>query len=236
MRKLLFLFAFATSVVNYIVAQRFEPKWSGQVVILNIDNDTVAIQPEKATVQIKTTQSAGRLLVGIGNVRQKIIIKGSKSPVQVNPDKPVYLIVKAKENDIDPTTFIQVVKFEETRKERKTELANENWLGNISEGNMTFVPYEADIYGKSSYILTIPPQSGEFGVRILNPNERDEKIPVFHCYGAHDSALSVKNNGTTYSVEQYILDNVAYPVYKTKDGEKYIMRSKNDKYFIPTDE
>lgn len=236
MNRNLLLLVLALLMIPFVYGQQYEPKWAGQVVLLSIENDTVSIPTEKATVQIKTTQSAGRLLVGIGNVRQKIIIKGSKSPVQINPDKPVTLIVKAKDNDVDPTTFIQVIKFEETRKERKTELANENWLGNISEGNMQLVPFEADVYGKSSYIISLPPQKGEFGVRVLNPNDRDERVPVFYCFGAHDSALSVENNGTSYSVETYELNGIAYPVYKTKEGERYIMISKDEKHYIHSEE
>lgn len=67
-------------------AQKLEPKWVGEVCILNVDaeGDTISIPAEKANVQVKTTQSAGRLLVGIGNVRSKVIIKGGKSPVQVH--------------------------------------------------------------------------------------------------------------------------------------------------------
>jgi len=29
------------------------------------------------------------------------------------------------------------------------------------------------------------PQEGEFGVRVLNPNEKDEKIAISYCFGAH---------------------------------------------------
>jgi len=166
-------------------AQSFEPKWAGEVVALQCGNDTVSTPTEKANVQVKTSASAGRLLVGIGNVRSKVTIKGGRSTTQLNPSEPVYLVVKCKDNESDPSTFIQVVKFEEKKKERKAELASQNWLGTVSEGNMTLVPYSADTYGKSSYILRIEPQEGEFGVRVLNPNEKDEKIALFYCFGLH---------------------------------------------------
>jgi hypothetical protein len=51
---------------------------------------------------------------------------------------------------------------------------------------MEYVPYEADTYGKSSYILKVAPIEGEFGVRVLNPNEKDEKVVLFYCFGAHE--------------------------------------------------
>ena len=94
--------------------------------------------------------------------------------------------MKCKDNESDPTSFIQIVKFEEKKKERKAELSSVNWIGNVSEGNMEYVPYEADTYGKSSYILKVAPIEGEFGVRVLNPNEKDEKVVLFYCFGAHE--------------------------------------------------
>lgn len=167
-------------------AQSYEPKWVGEVVVLQCDADTVSMPTEKANVQVKTSASAGRLLVGIGNVRSKVTVKGGRSTTQVDPKRPITLIVKCKDNESDPTSFIQIVKFEEKKKERKAELSSVNWIGNVSEGNMEYVPYEADTYGKSSYILKVAPVEGEFGVRVLNPNEKDEKVVLFYCFGAHE--------------------------------------------------
>ncbi len=188
MKKLTLLFVlFIMFGVATGYSQKFEPKWAGTVSAIKIDGDSIAVPTEKANVKIQTANSAGRLLVGIGNTRQKVVIKGGRSTTQLSPDAPVVLIVKCKDNETDPNSFIQIVKFEEKKKERKSELANVNWLGNVSEGNMEIVPYQAESYGKSSYILTMEPQEGEFGVRILNPNDKDEKITIFHCFGIHAS-------------------------------------------------
>lgn len=214
-------------------AQSFEPRWVGQACILSIDNDTVAVPLEKANVQVKTTQSAGRLLVGIGNIRQKAVIKGNRSRVQVNSKSPITIIVKCNNNEIDPSTFIQVIKFEETRNERKTELGQMNWLDNISEGNMNLIPFSAEQYGKSSYILFLEPQVGEFGLRITNPNNADEKIPIFHCFGSHEnkdvSSLIIQDGKEYYSHK-----NILSPVYKTQEGQRYIFLN-GDKHFLPID-
>ena len=166
-----------------VCGQKFEPKWVGEVVLLNTELDTIVQPTEKSLVKIKTKQSAGQLLVGIGNIRKKVYIEGAASPIQVDPLKPITLVVKCKDNESDPSSFIQIVKFEKGKKDRRSELSNINWLGNTSEGNMQIVPFEADVYGKSSYIISLAPQEGEFGVRILNPNEKDEKVPVFYCFG-----------------------------------------------------
>lgn len=184
MKKSLLLLFFLSFVIM-VHSQQYEPQWVGEVAILKINGDTVSINTEKAIPQVKTTASAGQLLVGIGNVRKKAVFKNKRATTQINPEEPVVLVVKWSDNETDPSNFVQLVKFEETRKERKTELANVNWLGNVSEGNMQFVPYEARRYGNSSYILTFPAVEGEYGVRILNPNERDERAPVFYCFGIH---------------------------------------------------
>ena len=180
-------------------AQKYEPKWIGQVVALSIDNDTISKTLEKASVQVKTKQSAGRLLAGIGPVRQKAYIKGNASPVQFDPTKPIILIVRCKDNETDPSSIIQIVEFERGRKERRTELSMQNWLGNTSEGNMKLIPFEADSYGSHSYIITLPPIYGEFGVRIVNPDNLDEKVPIFNCFGtsSYDSAVAVNQDLNT---------------------------------------
>ena len=173
-------------------AQKHEPKWIGQVVALSIDTDTIAKPIEKAVVQIKTKQSAGRIIAGIGPVREKVYIQGNASPVQFDPTKPVTLIVRCKDNETDPYSIIQIVEFEKGRKERRTELSMQNWLGNTSAGNMKLIPFEADNYGLHSYIITIPPKRGEFGVRIVNPENVDEKIPTFNCFGTSSYGISEK--------------------------------------------
>lgn len=161
--------------------------------------------------------------------------------MQARINEPVTLVVKCKDNETDPKTFIQIIKFEEKRKERKTELAKQNWVGNVSEGNMTLVPFDADTYGKTSYILTMQPQEGEFGVRILNPNVTDEKVPIFNCFGIHTednndkSAIDIKDESaidirTSYFYE---VEGTLNPVYKTEDGRYYIYISKNKVKFLP---
>lgn len=166
-------------------AQSYEPEWVGEVTVVTLAPDTVAAASEKCNVQVKTSASAGRLLVGIGNINKKITIKGGQSPCQVAAGQPVYLVVKCKDNDNDPQSFIQVMKLEEKKKERKANLASVNWVGNVSENNMNFVPFQAKRYGKSSYLLKIEPDAGEYGVRVLNPNERDEKVLMLYCFGVH---------------------------------------------------
>lgn len=236
MRKV-FLFCLLC-MMQIAYAQKYEPKWVGQVVALSIETDTTAKAAEKATVQVKTKQSLGRILVGIGNVREKVYIKGSSSPVQLDPSKPVTLIVKCNDNNTDPHSIIQIVEFEKGKNERRTELAMQNWLGNTSEGNMKLVPFEADIYGKSSYILTLQPRNGEFGVRIVNPNNVDEKVLIFNCFGTASFGKPVSvpepvNTAATKDETSYDYKGILYPVYKKSTGERYIIIGKDEMMYLP---
>lgn len=235
--RTIFLLCVLCTIIS-INAQKFEPKLVGQVVALSIDKDTTTKVTEKASVQIKTKQSAGRLLVGIGPVRKKVYIKGSASPVQFNPAKPIILIVKCTDNKTDPTSIIQIVEFERGKKDRRTELAMENWLGNTSESNMKLIPYEAESYGVSSYIITLPPRKGEFGLRIVNPNNVDEKVPIFNCFGTTSfgtpvSAPIASNAADCKDGTSYEYKNVLYPVYKKASGERYIIIGKETIMYLP---
>ena len=54
-------------------SQKFEPKWAGTVSAIKIDGDSIAVPTEKANVKIKTANSAGRLLVGIGTRVRRLL-------------------------------------------------------------------------------------------------------------------------------------------------------------------
>lgn len=166
-------------------AQQFEPKWDGEVVLLDIASDATAVMTEKSTPQVKTSSSLGRILFGIGNVRCKAVVKGPRAQTQMAPTDSVTLIVRCKDNATDPSTFIQIVKFEEKKKERRAELAKVNWVGDVSEGNAELVPFHGEKYGVSSYMLTFPCAEGEYGVSVSNPDGQDEKTPLFYCFGIH---------------------------------------------------
>ena len=239
--RLFLLFIISVFTLCSTNGQSYEPKWMGQVVVLDTKNDTIVKQTEKANVKVKTKQSAGRLLAGIGSVRQKVHIQGGASTLQLDPNEPITFIVKCKDNESDPYSFIQVVKFEKGRNERRTELAMENWLGNTSEGNMLLVPYEADSYGKSSYILTIQPQEGEFGVRVVNPNVQDERVPIFYCFGtsSYGNPVSVKMGATKTDIKDgtsYEYKGNMYPVYVNKSGKRYINISNKERMYLPDNE
>ncbi len=167
--------------------QQYEPEWLGEVVVLKIDTDTLAMPADKSIPKIKTSYSLGAILFDIGNERRKYVVKGPRATTQLEAcdSCTLSLIVKYKDNDSDPTSFIQLVKFEEKKKDRRAEIAKVNWVGELSEDNMNYVKYQAKRYGSSSYILTFPAKEGEYGVKLRNPDNEDEKVDLFYCFGLH---------------------------------------------------
>lgn len=83
--KKLFIFTVLVMFGLCASAQKFEPEWVGEVNILKIDGDTVVIPTEKSVPQIKTSSSAGRILVGIGNVRSKAVLKMADPRLRYSP-------------------------------------------------------------------------------------------------------------------------------------------------------
>lgn len=105
---------------------------------------------------------------------------------------------------------------------------------------MQRIPYEADLYGKSSYILTMPPVYGEFGVRVLNPNDRDEKAPIFYCFGNTNFGSPVSSKVVSQEMDLPVLDGTYYeynklmsPVYKNSKGQRFIVISKDERVYLP---
>ena len=181
----LFIILLFTFTIQHVNAQQFEPKWTGMACAIEVvEADTVAIPLEKTIAQIKDSYLLNALTDGMANAKSSCTIQGAKSSVQLKPNQPVTLLVRCKDNESDPFSFIQVVKFSSKKKERRAELAKGNFI-KTTQNNMNFIPFEAESYGKSSYILTLPPLEGEYGVRILNPDAVDEKAPVFHCFGVN---------------------------------------------------
>lgn len=50
---------------------------------------------------------------------------------------------------------------------------------------MNYVVYTAKRYGNSSYLLRLEPEEGEYGVRVYSPEQDNDKIVIFQCFGLH---------------------------------------------------
>lgn len=167
-----------------VVSQTYEPEFIGETNLLCIsENDTVAMPLEKRSGKIKSKAGASVYLTGMGAVKTRIHIEGRTSTCVAKLGYRYNLIVKAADNNQDPNSFIQLVKFEVKKKERRCEIGKVSTFGGSSSGTEGQVEYKAKRYGESSYQLFFePPVPGEYGVFMSNPNSRDEKRIIVYCF------------------------------------------------------
>jgi len=150
-----------------------EPNFIGEALLLKADETTMLL--EKQTVQI-TTQSKMVVIV------QNMVLNGCCAGVRTESGK-LQLIVRAVDNNSDPLSIIQVIKFDVKKKKRQSELASVGYAG-AKSGKMKLVNFTGAKFGNSSYLLTIPNiDTGEYGIIVSNPNVRDEKITVVSTFG-----------------------------------------------------
>lgn len=123
-------------------------------------------------------------IVGIGSVKTKINVEGSSSKIKVAQGDDFQIIVKAVDNQSDPMSIINVFQFDVSKSARKAEMASLATFGGQNNNKLKLVEYTAKKYGENSYILTLQnPPTGEFGITVRNPNNKDEKNIIVACFG-----------------------------------------------------
>jgi hypothetical protein len=150
-----------------------EPNFIGEAMLLNADETTTLL--EKQTVQITTKNQ-------MVAVKSHMVLNGCCAGVRVEAGK-LQLIVRAVDNNSDPMSIIQIIRFEKGKKNRKAELASVGY-GGAKSGKLILVNFTGAKFGTSSYLLTIPNIGrGEYGIIVSNPNIKDEKITVVSTFG-----------------------------------------------------
>ena len=187
MKKLLAFMAFSTMFVagkaQAVSSFPYEPEFIGETNLLSIaGTDTVAAPLEKSRGKIKSKAGASLYLIGIGSVKTRIHVDGVTSSCVAKPGCTYRLIVKAADNRQDPNSFIQLIRFEQKKKERRCEIGKINTFKGSSSGIEQLVDYQAKRYGESSYLLSIDPGPGEYGVLQSNPESKDEKALMVYCF------------------------------------------------------
>lgn len=180
---LCFLVAVAYGKAQDTGSATYEPEFIGETNLLCISGtDTLALPLEKKSGKIKSKAAASLYLTGIGSVKTRIHVEGKTSTCIAKPDCEYRLIVKSSNNDQDPNSFIQLVKFEIKKNERRCEIGQVNTFRGSSAGTEQLVDYKAKRYGESSYLLSFEPTPGEYGVFMSNPDSRDEKRIIVYCF------------------------------------------------------
>lgn len=104
------------------------------------------------------------LLAGKPFITSSYTIKNTSSSCILKQAKRYALIVRAENNNINPAELVQIMRLEQKKKERFFNVADLKTDGSSNVGAENILPYQATKYGKSSYILYITPQTGEYAV------------------------------------------------------------------------
>ena len=152
-----------------------EPEFAEETLILMSNSEGELLKRENGT--IKTKAGASLYLTGIGKVKSRLTLAGVRSVNVVSKGaSTTRLIIKAKDNNTDPNSFINIFKFEIKGDERRYQLAEAGTLSKTETNNLSSIEYKAKKYGESSYLIKMEGLTpGEYGIVIGDPNNQNTK-------------------------------------------------------------
>ena len=172
----LIAFICASSFANAQEVTVAEPEFAEETLILISNSQGDLLKRENGTV--KTKAGASLYLTGIGKVKSRLTLAGAKSVNAASKgSSTTRLIIKAKDNNTDPNSFINIFKFDIYKgKERRYQLAEVGTLSKAETNNLSSVDYKAKKYGESSYLIQIENLTpGEYGIVLGDPNNQNTK-------------------------------------------------------------
>ena len=114
--------------------------------------------------------AAGTVSSLAGSSGMDIIFKGGHSSYSVNANgNNVRLLIKGENNETDPMDSYRIVRFKESKKERRIQWIEfeSALIGSDETKKAGYVQFEGHKYGEQSYLLTIPAselEKGEYGI------------------------------------------------------------------------
>ena len=118
--------------------------------------------------------AAGTVSGLAGSSGMDIIFKGGHSSYSVNANgNNVRLLVKGENNETDPMDSYRIVRFKESKKERRIQWIEfeSALIGSDETKKAGYVQFEGHKYGEQSYLLTIPAselEKGEYGIFFMS--------------------------------------------------------------------
>ena len=187
MRKIKLFGLFLVVIVINIkptIAQVSEPEFIGEAYLIKVDSSTVSLDKEIAdfTTGISWSSNSWK--------SHAIEISGNKALTRFSSGELLKFLVRAVDNNSDPLTIISIYKFKEKEKKKKKTRTVE--LGEDNSGTFmksrtkseNLLKFKGKKFGSSSYLIELSDlMPGEYGIIVLNPNNRDEKRTIVSCFG-----------------------------------------------------
>lgn len=193
MRRILMVLSVAIGAVTLILPINAfcqdidvpEPEFVGEVYVFNRENPKQYAQLMKERAVTRTSASVSTYLTGIGRATSKLVLKSAMSDLTIPNTLKYAFIVKAENNNYDPASLIQLIKFDVFPNERRSELSSVATWGTIKQNNKNYVPFSAKKYGESSYLIVADLGVGEYGFIL---SARDDINSVIATVSVFDQA------------------------------------------------
>lgn len=135
-----------------------------------VEETLMVVSPEEG---VRLARENGSLKTKNFAINPKIYLslEGAHSKSRVMGGATTQLIIRASDNERDPSTMIGIFKFDVKAKSRRYEIVRiSGWTGNEQFNNLASLDYDAYRYGESSYYIVLRDmEPGEYGIVIGDP-------------------------------------------------------------------
>lgn len=142
--------------------------------------------PKLSSVVDKVSSKQSVAMDSIPSTKEMdIVIKGPHSSYVIPKDmKNISLVIKAKDNEIDPMGLYRIVRFNSSKKDRHIQWMEFSpaLLGSKKAQKSGYINFIAHKYGEQSYTLTFPEKEmipGEYGIFLSAVNGTTVPIGTF---------------------------------------------------------
>ena len=180
----------------YIIYPK-EPEFVNSYCILTSESSLEILPTEIGTINSyqknspkgKQVKSAPEQSVAMDSIHStngvELVLEGPHSSYVVPKDmKTISLVIKAKDNELDPMGLYRIVRFTGSKKDRRFQWmgGSPTLLGSEKAQKSGYVNFVADKYSLHSYILTFPEKEmipGEYGIFLSAVNGTTIPIGTF---------------------------------------------------------
>ena len=175
-----------------------EPEFINSYCIMTSDDSFESLPREIGTIK-RHENIVSNATGGVGNVYSSvttagelagskgkdIVLKGGHSSYVVPKDmKTISLVIKAKDNELDPMGLYRIVRFNASKKDRRIQWMefSPNLFSSKKAQKSGYVNFIAHQYGSQSYTLTFPENEmipGEYGIFLSTINGTTIPIGTF---------------------------------------------------------
>lgn len=144
-----------------------EPEFIGQIAILTSDSTCVTLQKEKSVMKTKSTKFGYIPLPGaslLDKTKTKLVLDGNAAS-NTFKSGTIRFIMRVEKQEIDPTTYLRIAKFEVKKKTRESVMAQFGIVQGMKMDMNSSESFEVQKYGNNSLLFTLHNvEPGQYGI------------------------------------------------------------------------